>query len=277
MDIRSAQRLLLAAGYYKGGVDGLYGPKTRDAANVLVTKYMAGPKKLIPDSAMKWSAQRRLVAAGQLVLHFAGHEPGAIDGLSGHNTQNALRAWDYAQATGGKKEEIDRTPLPGATVPVSTFPRQVDCTKFYGSPGSASLEKELVIIESPYAMRLDYALGTVTRKIRLHRLCSDSALRVLSRALDYYGYEKLRELGLDRYAGAYNPRKMRGSNAWSMHAFGCAIDFYAAPNGLTTRCPQALFCGPAYAKFFDLWEEEGWVSLGRAIGRDWMHVQAARL
>ena len=62
-----------------------------------------------------------------------------------------------------------------------------------------------------------------------------------------------------------------------MHAYGCAIDHYAAPNGLTTRAPQALFSGKDYVEFFDIWESFGWVSLGRAIGRDWMHIQAARL
>ena len=46
---------------------------------------------------------------------------------------------------------------------------------------------------------------------------------------------------------------------------------------MTTRCPQALFCGHEYRKFFDICEAHGWLSLGRAIGRDWMHVQAATL
>jgi hypothetical protein len=34
---------------------------------------------------------------------------------------------------------------------------------------------------------------------------------------------------------------------------------------------------PEYAPFLDLWEAEGFVSLGRARNFDWMHVQAARL
>jgi hypothetical protein len=99
----------------------------------------------------------------------------------------------------------------------------------------------------------------------------------MTKALQHYGYPKIQELGLNRFAGSYNHRKMRGGSSWSMHAYGCAIDFYAEPNGLRTRCPDALFCGQDYIAWFDIWESVGWTSLGRAIGRDWMHIQAASM
>lgn len=272
MDIKSGQRVLLRAGYYSGGIDGDIGTLTLKAANTLIEKHA----NLLTSNPSRWSASRRLIAAVQIVLHFAGYQPGAVDGLAGHNTLNALRAWEYAQL-GGRPEIIPQTPLPGAPDVKPVWPKQADCPTFYGKALSAEIERKMVTIESPYAMRLDYSLGTTTRKIRLHEKCADSALRVLHRVHDAYGYQKLRDLGLDRYAGAFMPRNMRGSDKPSMHAYGCAIDWYAGPNGLTTRCPKALFCGTQYTKFFDLWADEGWVSLGRAIGRDWMHVQAARL
>jgi hypothetical protein len=126
-------------------------------------------------------------------------------------------------------------------------------------------------------MRLDYDMSTVVTRIRLHEECALSAKEALTEIYFSYGEDDLVRLGLNRLAGGYMHRRMRGGSAWSMHAYGCAIDFFAGPNGLTTRCPTALFCGREYVKFFDIWEKHGWVSLGREIGRDWMHVQAARL
>lgn len=273
MDIRSAQRLLLAAGYYKGGIDGQAGPKTWEAVDKVISRH-AGTA-ILPITAARWSKQRRMIAAAQIVLHFAGYEPGNIDGYAGHNTMNALRAWDHFQTT-GKKEELPKNPVIVLPTP-KIFPLQRDCPTFYGRAMTKEVRDQLVQIDLPFPMRLDWNLGQTVRKMTLHAKCADSASRAYSRILARYGYERLRELGLDRFAGSYAERKMRGSDAVSMHAYGCAIDHYAGPNGLTTRCPTALFCGKDYAGFFDIWQEFGWVSLGRAIGRDWMHVQAARL
>lgn len=86
-----------------------------------------------------------------------------------------------------------------------------------------------------------------------------------------------RDPGIDRYAGAYTHRKMRGGSKWSMHAFGCAIDFYAEPNGLRTRCPQALFCGTDYKDFLDIMEAHEWLPAIRLWGADAMHFQRARI
>ena len=62
-----------------------------------------------------------------------------------------------------------------------------------------------------------------------------------------------------------------------MHAWGIAIDWDADRNPLRATSKDAAMATPRYAKFLDLWEEEGWLSLGRARNFDWMHVQAATL
>ena len=46
---------------------------------------------------------------------------------------------------------------------------------------------------------------------------------------------------------------------------------------LRRRRDRARFARPAYAPFWRLWAEEGWLSLGHARDFDWRHVQAARL
>lgn len=267
MKVSDVQILLTASGYYNGGIDGVIGDKTLVAVSKILTRNLV--------NAETWSTKRRLIAAAQLVLNATGNEAGEVDGYAGHNTEEALAAW-YFQNQHAKREAVKRTPLPTKSTPKGIFPHQNQCPTFYGTPGS-DIASQLVAFRPAYDMRLDWKLGSKVRTIRLHKKCVSSADKAINRIKITYGQDRLRQLGLDRYAGAYNHRKMRGGTSWSMHAYACAIDFYARPNGLRMRCPQALFCKPEYSDFFDIWEEFGWTSLGRAIGRDWMHVQAADL
>ncbi|TYT26158.1 M15 family metallopeptidase [Luteimonas viscosa] len=263
------QRLLAAAGHYTGAIDGEIGPKSLAAIDAILTAHAA---ECTSDPA-RWSARRRSAGAAQLALRHAGCDPGVIDGYAGNQTTGALLQWNHRQAYG--RDLVLDTTRTGPAVD-SGFPKQSGCNGYYGAPGPA-VERQLVMVDLPFPMRLDWNLSRRVTRVQLHARCAESALAAMKEILRKYGLDELRRLGLDRNAGTYNPRRMRGGSAWSMHAYGCAWDFFAGPNGLTTRCPQALFCGREYRKFFDIWEAHGWISLGRAIGRDWMHVQAARL
>ena len=53
--------------------------------------------------------------------------------------------------------------------------------------------------------------------------------------------------------------------------------FFDAKNRLNWHQDKALFAQPEYDKWWEIWEDEGWVSLGRVRDFDWMHVQAVRL
>lgn len=274
MKTRDNQRLLMATGYYKGGIDGDRGVKTMAAVEIIertqAAQYVRDPKK--------WGEARRLIAAGQAILNVYGFEAGAVDGLSGHNTLEAFRAWDYKQ-TSGKSERVSRRPKKGYVPPKASrkgVPHQRDVAKYYGKPG-AQIEKQLVSIDAPYPMRLDWDLGKKARTLRIHKKAAPSLKAALTEALAVYGAAKLRELGLDRYAGGHNHRKMRGGKKWSMHAYGCAIDIYARPNGLRMKCPQALFCRPEYKPFLDIMEKHGWHPAIRLWGKDAMHFQRALL
>ena len=94
--------------------------------------------------------------------------------------------------------------------------------------------------------------------------------------LAHYGPDGVRELRLDRYGGCFNPRKKRGGTSWSTHAWAIALDFDPERNRLQWGRERAAFARPEYHRWWELWEEEGWVSLGRVANFDWMHVQAAR-
>lgn len=270
--IKQIQTLLDAAGYYNGAIDGILGTKSWAGINLILTNRKA---EVVTDP-VKLAKDRQAVAAGQLILKHAGYPSvGTIDGYWGNATEGAFLEWDHWRRTGTALTLPRPAPSP-TPAPAFAFPRQVDCTKFYGAPGPA-IVSQLVMIDLPFPMRIDWNLSQTSKRAQLHKKCADSALVALNKILEHYGYERLRELGLDRTAGTYNHRKMRGGTSWSMHAYGCAWDFYAAPNGLNTKAPKALFSKPEYSAWLDIWESVGWTPLGRAIDRDYMHVQAARL
>lgn len=265
MDMFDVQRLLASIEKYDGAIDGIIGRKSLKAIDELLN---------LSQQHAGWDNTRKAIAAGQKVLNIGKYYTGKIDGLVGNLTTGALLEWNH-QKTYGKHLVLEQNQI-GQVQKNKTFPLQKDCNEFYGIPG-VEIAKRLVTIFSPFPMILDYDKNIETNKISLHERCADSAQDALDEIYKVYGFERLKRLELNQYAGAYNHRRMRGGTSWSMHAYGCAIDWNADKNGLTTRCPNAQFCKPEYDEYFDIWESRGWVSLGRAIGRDWMHIQAARL
>lgn len=161
------------------------------------------------------------------------------------------------------------------------WPRQSELSAFYGSPhgrnglSSPSWEREnLVILPSPWALETSWS-GQAVRGIRIHRLCAESLASVLEsiwRAAS--GDEsKIRGWGMHLFGGSYSFRLMRGANALSAHAFGCAVDFDPARNGFGDPKPNFA----AVPQVLRAFEEEGWVWGGNWKTRDGMHWQAARV
>jgi len=88
-----------------------------------------------------------------------------------------------------------------------------------------------------------------------------------------YGYDKLKELGIDLFGGCFNYRKMRGGSSYSVHAWGLAIDLDPARNTLNETSKTARFARPEYKALIDIFYKHGFVSLGREANYDWMHFQ----
>lgn len=225
------------------------------------------------------SRATRLVAAEQLIYWSRGIEVGKIDGLVGPQVRQARI--EYAALTlAGTKPAPWRDPImeprPADETmpePVKTvWPRQADVEKFFGARG-----ENQAMLNLPFPMRLDWDLNTTIKRFSIHEKCHASAARVFARILSHYGLEKIKELGIDRFGGCLNVRKMRGGSAWSMHSWGIAIDFYPSKNQLQWGRDKALLAKPDYDAFWRFWTEEGWLSLGKARNFDWMHTQAARL
>lgn len=266
LSTRDVQRLLTAAGYYNGGIDGDAGPKTLTAVDRILSSHV----RELTDRDM--NPRRRMVAAAQLVLKHAGYEPGAIDGYSGHNTHEAFNAWAYQQEHG--KAETFRD-FDGGLFDKrddDTWPVQADVLRFYGPVG-----KNQTRVRLPYKMRLAWNTSETVSSFSCHEKVADAMGGIFARTFDAYGYDRIKALGLDLFGGCLNVRKMRGGSSWSMHSWGIAVDLDPANNQLRWGRDRAKFAKPEYDEFWRIVEAAGAVSLGRARNYDWMHFQFAHL
>lgn len=140
----------------------------------------------------------------------------------------------------------------------------------FGAPGS----NNLVRITPPYQLWYD---GGRVSTIAVHKAVAEYVQAALREVLEYYGLERIRALGLDQYGGCYNYRKTTGGSSLSMHAWGIALDFCPEKNAYSMKAPEASLSAPECAVWWDIWERQGAISLGRECDKDWMHVQFARL
>lgn len=274
--VRELQTALAAAGAAGVSVTGRRDAET-DAA---VAAMLAGRPADLPPEAGGWSAARRAVAALQLVCRDAGFDPGPIDGLWGRQTEFAFASLETLRATGAPPhlfrdvEPIEANP--------HGWPMEGDADAriiaFYGPPGvPEGREPPLVNVPCPWKLKIDFLPGRFRTHLRAHPKCADSLAQVLERVHETYGAAEIARLGFDVFSGDYNARKKRGGSGMSMHSWGIAFDFDGANNPLRAGRDKASFAHPDCIPWWEIWEREGWVSLGRARNFDWMHVQAAKL
>lgn len=273
MNIRSIQRLLAVANYYKGRIDGDAGGKTLTAIDKILT---ANADKMTsqPDSM---SAKRRAIAAGQLVLGAMGYEPGVIDGYAGHNTLEAFNAWDF-KATNGKPAPEWVRPRTSIIVPkgkLLKIPRQRDVPKVFGRAGNPDCTAGKV--ELPIRFKIAWNPSQSIGSFSCHKMVAGNLTNIFEQSVAHYGVAKFRRLRLHYFGGCFNNRNKRHGKTKSMHAYGIAVDLDPSRNGLHTRAPAAAFSHSDYDAFFNICEANKFMSGGRMWGRDWMHIQAARM
>jgi hypothetical protein len=144
--------------------------------------------------------------------------------------------------------------------------------KKYGTPNETGAGY-LVTVKVPYPMRIAWDTDSSVKSIRCHKLVADKLLAVFNDLLSHYGYDKIKELGIDLYGGCFNYRRMRNGSAWSMHAWGIAIDLDPARNTLKETKRTARFARPEYKPMIDIFYKHGFISLGREKDFDWMHFE----
>lgn len=179
----------------------------------------------------------------------------AVDGIVGSQTLQAI-----SSALG-----IQEIPV----WPAQSVVRS--CASCFGSPGE---EENLVSVVPAYQL---YYEGAPVRSIRVHRLIALHVQQALAEVLEHYGKEEIQRLGLNQYGGSYNFRATARGKTLSLHAWGIALDFAPASNGLNVKSPRASLSRPDCVAWWEIWERHGAVSLGRERNYDWMHLQFAGL
>jgi hypothetical protein len=268
MNNHDIQRLLQAAGYYGGKVDGDIGPKTITAINKVLrnnaTKLYAGWEQ--------FPIQRRAVMAAQVILQAAGHEVEPLDGYADMLTTYALEQWQAPEEPWRPDDRFETIQTPGGVRP---WGLQKDVERRFGP--AAGPQCTAGVVNLPFSMKVAWNLEQVISSFRCHEAVADSVERVLGRVAGAYSAQDISSYGFDVWSGCFANRKKRGGVTLSMHAYGLAIDFDDTRNQLRWDHNKAHLAQEGCKTWWRLWEEEGWLSLGRARDFDWMHVQAPGL
>lgn len=268
------QQGLADAGFYHDEIDGIFGKNSVAAMDAFLDKRTAE----VATGWQNWLPPQRKIALGQLLCKDLNINPGRIDGLFGDNTRNAFVAFNRAKA--GLPPETWRDAMddaaaaePPAPAVANNWPRQADVETFFGVHCAPPFKR----LDLPFKMKIAWDLKKEIGGFMVHEKVHDSAKRVFDKVWAHYGQEGIEEIGVNLFGGCYNCRPMKGGTKWSMHSWAIAIDFDPERNQLKWSKKHARLAAPDAEKFWEFWEEEGWLSLGRARDFDWMHVQAARL
>lgn len=97
-------------------------------------------------------------------------------------------------------------------------------------PHEECRKHDLVIIPVPFPLRLSWEPTYITR-VMVHPRIAGGLEAVLDEILEYYGLPFIQEHGIDEFGGTFNPRKSRGSDRWSVHAWAMAVDYMPSLGG----------------------------------------------
>lgn len=265
--VENAQIVLRRFAGYTGPIDGDPGVKSLSAA-----ARVPGA----PDDGVGgvWVPERSVIAAAQRCLAEIGFDVGQIDGFWGPQTDAAFDLWRGA-ASG--QAVPDRTrPNNWGSAPredhSNNWGREADMIRRFGQPGAPICTAGQISV--PWDMVLAWDSSARVRNISCHADVAASAQRVFDRVSAIYSPPEIKALGLDQFGGCFNHRLKRGGTTYSTHSWGVALDFDPARNRLRWGAPSARLSHPDAMYFWRQWDAEGWLSLGRARGFDWMHVQA---
>ena len=257
--LKLIQILLNTQGLNAGIEDGILGEKTISALNN------------VEGLNLEWSRTRRLIAYLQMQSNNNGIDAGIIDGYWGPQTETAVEILSEFINTGVMPIKWrDIIPL---NINPNNWPKsdETSLVSFYGNRGENQVRVQL-----PYPHRLAWDKRIIINSFYCHEKVQESIFGILTKVLNHYGQDEIRNLGLDLWGGCLNERKMRGGSKWSTHSWGIALDYNPDFNRLKWGREKAVFAKTEYDKWWQFWENEGWISLGRTKNYDWMHIQAIK-
>lgn len=258
LSTKIVQRFLQSKKFYSGEIDNSYGPRSQKAAENLLAFHKI--------DYSDWGAARVRTAVEQMIIADAGFKVGAVDGLIGPSTMDALERYQNhlvdAEPTSPPSKSSFHWPLQS----------QQELIKFFGKPNTRQVSLEL-----PYAMRIAWDTSKVINKFSCHELVHDAFLGMFQDTLKHYGINAVKVMGLDLFGGCLNYREKRGGKSLSLHSWGIALDLDPARNQFRATEKTANMATPQFDAFWQIVESRGLVSLGRERNFDWMHIQAARL
>lgn len=263
-------------GFTGKDVDGRMGPGTDKALMQFIKERKDNIEDKFVSPILHGSRKRKATALGQLVCQEHEIDAGPIDGLLGTQSTHAFEELLF-------KIKHGRTPHPWRDYndipnpnnwPGSHHQQLVD---FYGDPGNKGKNVPLKSVKLPYTHLLAWDMNKKIKRLKCHEKVADSMERVLTEVVEHYGEQGIKELGLDIWGGCFNFRKKRGGSTLSTHSWGISVDYHPEKNRLRWGWDKAVFARPDYDFWWEAWEKEGWVGLGRVQNFDWMHIQACRI
>lgn len=276
IDDEDMQSVLAAAGLYAGDIDGLFGPKSVEAMDQFFTRF----EDTISGNWRVWPLARKKIAMGQMICREVGIDVGRVDGLFGQQTKFSFETFDARKKNvldANWRDALEDLPAPGIVTSKTVWPTESDVPTFFGKLGKDCVLVPTKRLTLPFRMRLAWDTKTTIDGFRIHEKVYDSAARCFDKIYKHYGLSGIQDIGVDLYGGCSSCRKKKGGSGPSMHSWSIAIDFDPERNQLSWDHKRARLAKPDAVKFWEIWEAEGWLSLGRARDFDWMHVQAARL
>jgi hypothetical protein len=146
---------------------------------------------------------------------------------------------------------------------------QLNLTRFYGRPGHVAMDNVIV----PWHMIYNEPPHPPIPHFAMHVKCVPAMNRILQNIWDHYAHSQqaIEHIGMNIWGGAYNPRKIRGSNRWSVHAWAAAVDFDPDHNemSLSPHAPYRMA-----QPVIDAFKAEGATWGGDFKGRkDFMHFE----
>jgi hypothetical protein len=153
------------------------------------------------------------------------------------------------------------------------WPRDTTVAKnaFYGDFKLKSFQAvHLTRIELPFTMYYDKK--ALVKGILVNKACANAMLTAFTEIWDKceHDQKKVDASGASDFGGCFNIRKIVGSNNYSNHSWGCAIDLSPATNGFDMK-------GTLSSMVVDAFDRQGARWGGRYSGRrDPMHFEFVR-